>query len=141
LLSLKEKKKTVFIFVFDMGKIFLKNIRFYAYHGCMLEEEKIGSDYIVNLNVNTDLSHSSVTDKLEDTVDYVSLLAIVKKQMSKRSNLLENLADRIIKQIFNDLPKVNKVNIRVSKKNPPIGGDVEEVCVERELKRSSLESN
>ena len=124
---MKEKKKTVFIFVFDMGKIFLKNIRFYAYHGCMLEEEKIGSDYVVNLNVNTDLSHSSVTDKLEDTVDYVSLLAIVKKQMSKRSNLLENLADRIIKQIFNDLPKVNKVNIRVSKKNPPIGGDVEEV--------------
>lgn len=138
---MKEKKKTVFIFVFDMGKIFLKNIRFYAYHGCMLEEEKIGSDYIVNLNVNTDLSRSSVTDNLEDTVDYVSLLAIVKKQMSKRSNLLENLADRIIKQIFNDLPKVNKVNIRVSKKNPPIGGDVEEVCVERELKRSSLESN
>ncbi len=133
--------QTVFIFVFDMGKIFLKNIRFYAYHGCMLEEEKIGSDYIVNLNVNTDLSLSSVTDKLEDTVDYVSLLAIVKKQMSKRSNLLENLADRIIKQIFNDLPKVNKVNIRVSKKNPPIGGNVEEVCVERELKRSSLESN
>tara|TARA_B100000579_G_C22471825_1_gene683738 strand:+ start:231 stop:656 length:426 start_codon:yes stop_codon:yes gene_type:complete len=141
LLSLKEKMQTVFIFVFDMGKIFLKNIRFYAYHGCMLEEEKIGSDYIVNLNVNTDLSLSSVTDKLEDTVDYVSLLAIVKKQMSKRSNLLENLADRIIKQIFNDLPKVNKVNIRVSKKNPPIGGNVEEVCVERELKRSSLESN
>lgn len=138
---MKEKKQTVFIFVFDMGKIFLKNIRFYAYHGCMLEEEKIGGDYIVNLVVNTDLSLSSVTDKLEDTVDYVSLLAIVKKQMSKKSKLLENIADRIIKQIFNDLPKVNKVNIRVSKKNPPIGGDVEEVCVERELKRSSLESN
>ena len=138
---MKEKKQTVFIFVFDMGKIFLKNIRFYAYHGCMLEEEKIGGDYIVNLVVNTDLSLSSVTDKLEDTVDYVSLLAIVKKEMSKKSKLLENIADRIIKQIFNDLPKVNKVNIRVSKKNPPIGGDVEEVCVERELKRSSLESN
>ena len=138
---MKEKKQTVFIFVFDMGKIFLKNIRFYAYHGCMLEEEKIGGDYIVNLVVNTDLSLSSVTDKLEDTVDYVSLLTIVKKQMSKKSKLLENIADRIIKQIFNDLPKVNKVNIRVSKKNPPIGGDVEEVCIERELKRSSLESN
>ena len=138
---MKEKKQTVFIFVFDMGKIFLKNIRFYAYHGCMSEEEKIGGDYIVNLVVNTDLSLSSVTDKLEDTVDYVSLLAIVKKEMSKKSKLLENIADRIIKQIFNDLPKVNKVNIRVSKKNPPIGGDVEEVCVERELKRSSLESN
>ena len=138
---MKEKKQSVFIFVFDMGKIFLKNIRFYAYHGCMFEEEKIGGNYIVNLAVNTDLSLSSETDKLEDTVDYVSLLAIVKKQMSKRSNLLENIADRIIKQIFNDLPKVNKVNIRLSKMNPPIGGDVDEVCIERELERSSLESN
>ena len=107
----------------------------------MIEEEKIGSDYIVNLTVNADLSLSSVTDKLEDTVDYVSLLAIVKKQMSIRSKLLENVVDRIINQVFNDLPKVSKVTVSVSKRNPPIGGSVEEVCVEKELKRSSLNSN
>lgn len=107
----------------------------------MREEEKIGSDYIVNLTVNADLSLSSVTDKLEDTVDYVSLLAIVKKQMSIRSKLLENVVDRIINQVFNDLPKVSQVTVSVSKRNPPIGGSVEEVCVEKELKRSSLNSN
>ncbi len=107
----------------------------------MIEEEKIGSDYIVNLTVNADLSLSSVTDKLEDTVDYVSLLAIVKKQMSIRSKLLENVVDRIINQVFNDLPKVSQVTVSVSKRNPPIGGSVEEVCVEKELKRSSLNSN
>lgn len=107
----------------------------------MIEEKKIGSDYIVNLTVNADLSLSSVTDKLEDTVDYVSLLAIVKKQMSIRSKLLENVVDRIINQVFNDLPKVSQVTVSVSKRNPPIGGSVEEVCVEKELKRSSLNSN
>ena len=63
----------MFIFVDLMGKILLKNIHIYAYHGCMIEEEKIGSDYIVNLTVNADLSLSSVTDKLEDTVDYVTI--------------------------------------------------------------------
>ena len=131
----------MFIFVDLMGKILLKNIQIYAYHGCMIEEEKIGSDYIVNLTVNADLSLSSVTDKLEDTVDYVSLLAIVKKQMSIRSKLLENVVDRIINQVFNDLPKVSQVTVSVSKRNPPIGGSVEEVCVEKELKRSSLNSN
>ena len=107
----------------------------------MIEEEKIGGDYIVNLTVKADLSLSSVTDKLEDTVDYVSLLAIVKKQMSIRSKLLENVVDRIINQVFNDLPKVSQVTVSVSKRNPPIGGSVEEVCVEKELKRSSLNSN
>ena len=138
---MEEKKESVFIFVDLMGKILLKNIQIYAYHGCMIEEEKIGSDYIVNLTVNADLSLSSVTDKLEDTVDYVSLLAIVKKQMSIRSKLLENVVDRIINQVFNDLPKVSQVTVSVSKRNPPIGGNVEEVCVEKELKRSSLNSN
>ena len=107
----------------------------------MIEEKKIGSDYIVNLTVNADLGLSSVTDKLEDTVDYVSLLAIVKKQMSIRSKLLENVVDRIINQVFNDLPKVSQVTVSVSKRNPPIGGSVEEVCVEKELKRPSLNSN
>ena len=48
----------MFIFVDLMGKILLKNIPIYAYHGCMIEEEKIGSDYIVNLTVNADLSLS-----------------------------------------------------------------------------------
>ena len=124
-----------------MGKILLKNIHIYAYHGCMIEEKKIGSDYIVNLTVNADLSLSSVTDKLEDTVDYVTLLAIVKKEMSIRSKLLENVVDRIVKQIFNAFPKANKITVSVSKRNPPIGGNVEEVCVEKEVERSSLESN
>ena len=107
----------------------------------MIEEKKIGSDYIVNLTVNADLSLSSVTDKLDDTVDYVTLLTIVKKEMSIRSRLLENVVDRIVKQIFNDFPKVNKITVSVSKRNPPIGGNVEEVCVEKEVERSSLESN
>ena len=59
--------------------------------------------------------------------------------MQKRANLLERLADRIINQILNDFPSVKKAVIKVAKKNPPIGGNVEEVAVRRELKRSSVE--
>ena len=47
-----------------MGKIYLKNIRLYAFHGCMDEEKKIGSDYIVNVVVKTNLRRkSSKTDQ------------------------------------------------------------------------------
>ncbi len=38
-----------------MGKVILKDIKVYAFHGCMEEEELIGSDYIVNLEVETDM--------------------------------------------------------------------------------------
>ena len=136
---MERKVKTVFIFAIKMGRIYLKNIRLYAFHGCMDEEEKIGSDYVVNVFVDTDLSRSSLSDDLKDTVDYVALHAIVKKEMSIRAKLLEKVADRILKRILKEHPEVVLVNVKVAKKNPPIGCNVEEVAVERELNRSSAE--
>jgi 7,8-dihydroneopterin aldolase/epimerase/oxygenase len=136
---MERKVKTVFIFAIKMGRIYLKNIRLYAFHGCMDEEGKIGSDYVVNVFVDTDLSHSSLSDDLKDTVDYVALHTIVKKEMSIRAKLLEKVADRILKRILKEHPEVVLVNVKVAKKNPPIGGNVEEVAVERELNRSSAE--
>ena len=115
-----------------MGTIKLKNIKTFSYHGCLIEEGKIGSDYIVNLEVKTDLRKSSLTDELDDTVDYVHLNLIVKEEMGIRSKLLEHVAQRIMVRIFKELPSVSTVKIEVSKCNPPIGGDVEMVTIQME---------
>ena len=122
-----------------MGKIYLKNIRLYSFHGCMDEEEKIGSDYVVNVIVDSDLNQSSISDDLKETVDYVSLHAIVKEEMFVRSMLLENVANRILKKIFFKHKCVSHVKVKVAKINPPISGNVEEVAVEIELNRTSLD--
>ncbi len=63
-----------------MGMIYLKNIKVYAYHGCLAEETLIGSDYIVALKVWADLKKSTASDQLEDTVDYVLLNAYCKRR-------------------------------------------------------------
>jgi 7,8-dihydroneopterin aldolase/epimerase/oxygenase len=119
-----------------MGTIKLKNIRTYSYHGCLIEEGKIGSDYSVDLDVKTDLRKSSVSDNLVDTVDYVLLNRIVEEEMAIRSNLLEHVAHRIIKRIFDEVPSVSRILLAVSKLNPPIGGDVEAVTIEMEEYRN-----
>ncbi|RTY70379.1 dihydroneopterin aldolase [Flavobacterium sp. GSP27] len=119
-----------------MGIIKLKNIRTYSYHGCLIEEGKIGSDYIVNLEVKTDLRKSSVTDDLKDTVDYVLLNHIVVEEMAIRSDLLEHVAHRILTRIFEEIPEISRIIVAVSKLNPPIGGDVEAVTIELEEYRS-----
>ncbi|WP_114492304.1 dihydroneopterin aldolase [Candidatus Ulvibacter alkanivorans] len=112
-----------------MSTIRLKNIKIYAFHGCLVEEGKIGSDYLVNLAVKADLKRAAHTDELSDTVDYVQLQKIVKDEMGIRSKLLEHVGKRIIDRIFEQLPLVNGVKVTVSKVNPPIGGDVSEVSV------------
>ena len=112
-----------------MGTIRLKNIRTFSYHGCLPEEGKIGSEYSIDLEIKTDLRKSALSDKLEDTVDYVYLNRVVKEEMQVRSNLLEHVAHRIIERIFRELPQVSRIVLSVSKINPPIEGDVELVSV------------
>lgn len=118
-----------------MGSIRLKNIKLYAFHGCLDEEGKIGSDYLVNLRVKADLKKASETDALADTVDYVQLNKIVREEMAVRTKLLEHVAKRIIDSILLKIAMVNEVKVTVAKRNPPIGGDVTEVSVTMQRKR------
>ncbi len=119
-----------------MGIIKLTNIRTYSYHGCLVEEAAIGSDYRVDLEIKTDLRKSAISDQLEDTVDYVFLNQVVKEEMAIRAQLLEQVAHRIIVRIFKESAAVSRILIRVSKINPPIGGDVEMVTIEMEEYRN-----
>lgn len=124
-----------------MGKIVLKNIRVYAYHGCMEEEAKIGSDYRVDVAVKASLKASAKSDNLSDTVDYVLLNAIVKQEMAIRSNLIEHVAQRIIDRVLQECPSVKKIKLRVAKINPPIEGDVQDVSVVMQKKRKDVALN
>ena len=118
-----------------MGSIKLKNIRIFAYHGCLDEEGRIGSDYRIDLKVSGDLANSAKTDNLSDTIDYVHLNRIVKEEMAIRSKLLETVAERILNRVLRELLLVQKVWVEVSKINPPIGGNVKMVSVKRKKSR------
>jgi len=120
---------TVILLKNILGIVKVNNIRVYAYHGCLIEEGKIGSEYRVDVSVKANLSKSADSDDLKDTVDYVHLNKIVKEEMAIRAKLLEHVAKRIMTRIFKEIPLVNKAKISVSKINPPIGGNVALVSV------------
>ena len=54
---------------------------------------------------------------------------IVKEEMAIRSKLLEEVAQRILDRFFDEIPMIQKATVGVSKINPPIGGNVEEVVI------------
>lgn len=118
-----------------MGKIKLQNIRTFSYHGCLIEESKIGSEYRIDLEIECDLSISAQSDKLHDTVDYVLLNRIVIEEMAIRSELLEHVAQRIVVRALQEAQAITEIEVAVSKINPPIGGDVEAVTIILKEKR------
>ncbi len=118
-----------------MDEIVLEDIKVYAFHGCMKEETKIGSDYIINLNIKADLQDAAISDQLMDTVDYVELLKIVNEEMAINSRLLEHVAERIVSRVLRTMKMVNNVQVKVSKQNPPINGNISAVTVIRKGSR------
>jgi len=117
-----------------MGVITVSGIRVYAFHGCLEEETKIGSDYIVDVEIVADLSKSSISDDLKDTIDYVLVNKIVFEEMQIPSKLLEHVAKRIVNRLLETPFNIQGIDVAVSKLNPPINGNVERVTVKEQYK-------
>lgn len=120
-----------------MVEIYLKNVRCYCFHGCLKEESIIGSEYLVNLWAKGALGKASLTDKINDAIDYVFLNKVIVEEMSIPSKLLETVAERILNRALNEDNRIQKITISVSKICPPINGDVESVAVKLSKKREN----
>lgn len=117
------------------SKIYLDDIRFYAYHGVMEQERQVGGEYLVSLAIETDLSEAVHTDDLADTVNYAALYALIEREMSVPSKLLEHVAGRIGQRSLEEFDKISTLTVRVTKQNPPIGADCKGASVEIKMTR------
>ena len=114
-----------------MGLITVEGIRVFGYHGHLPEEAVLGGQFIVNVWVEADTDEVEKTDNINDTVDYVKIIAIVKEQMAVRSNMIEHPTRRIVDAIL-PLNKVQKVTVEVEKIQPPIDATFDKISVTTE---------
>lgn len=104
-------------------------MEFYAYHGCFKEEEVVGTRFVLDLELYVDTQSAEVSDRLEDTLNYLSVYQSIKGLMQEKSKLLEHLSRRILLQLFAEYPVIHKARIVVAKMNPPLGGQLNSVSV------------
>ena len=112
-----------------MGKITIDGMVFFAHHGYFHEEREKGNRFIVDLDIETDLSKAAASDNLADTLNYEEVYNAVKEQMETRSMLLENITQRIADVLKKNFPEIGTLTVKVSKLNPPIKGMVDKVSV------------
>lgn len=111
------------------SKIELKDMRFYAYHGVAPQENIVGNTFIVDLLLTTSADKSLLSDNLKDTINYAEAYETVKQEMSRPSKLLEHIAGRILYALKNRFPQLKAIRIKISKLNPPFGGEVHSAAV------------
>jgi dihydroneopterin aldolase len=116
-----------------MSLIKLEGMEFFSYHGCFKEEQVIGTKFLVDLSIEADVNDAAIHDDLHLTINYLSVYQLIKKQMEIKSKLLENVANRILDELYKEFPAVIKAEVKVSKLNPPLGGKLN--CVSLTLCR------
>lgn len=114
------------------SKIFLGNLKIYAYHGVLPEEKIIGTYFIVNVELHADLWKATETDDLNDTISYAEINDLIHAEMQIPSKLIEHVAGRIINKIHEHFPQITFIKIRITKTNPPMKGEMDGASVEFE---------
>ena len=113
-----------------MGKIVIEEMEFYAFHGHYQEEQIVGNRFLVDLELEADLSTPAQSDQLEDAVNYQAAYKLIKHEMRiTKSNLLENIAKRILDALFREMKGIEKATIKIRKMHPPMGGPIQSVGV------------
>lgn len=112
------------------SKIYLRNVRFHAFHGVLPQEGIVGNDYLVNLALDYDFSSAMKTDDLQGTLNYAEVYQKVREEMAVPSKLLEHVAGRIAHRLFSDFREIQKLQLSITKVNPPMGADSDGAGVE-----------
>ena len=118
------------------GRIHLKNMVFYGYHGELAEENRLGQRFIVDLALSVDMAEAARTDDLKKTVDYVRVYDVCRQVMENdRVKLLETLAADLIERILKECNRVTKVEITIKKPSVPLKGILDYVAIETSKER------
>ncbi len=114
----------------ESAYISLHAVRFYAFHGVLPQERLVGGEFLVDLRVGYPFEQAMTSDEVADTLNYAELYALVKTEMATPSKLLEHVAGRVVHAIQTRFPQVSSIDLRITKKNPPMGADSEGAGVE-----------
>lgn len=100
----------------------VNDLRFFSHHGFYPEEQILGNEYFVSIEVQF-LLQSPLNDELKNTLNYEDLYAIAKKEMANPQKLLETVAGKILNNTRKKSNNIEQIKVNICKINPPFGGD------------------
>lgn len=104
-------------------------MEFRAPHGCYDLEKMVGNRYEVDLRMEVEAGDAPVEDDLLKSVNYLAVYEQVAEEIQIPSDILENVAWRILERIHSAFPQIVGSTVKVSKLAPPLGGKVARVSV------------
>lgn len=125
--------QTCSITAFEMNKttITIKELAFYAYHGVLEEEAKLGQRFKLDLSLKLADGLSFEQDTTDTTVNYAEVIEVVEQCFTgSRYHLIERAAEVICETLLARFERIAEVTVVVKKPSAPVDCIFECVAVE-----------
>jgi dihydroneopterin aldolase len=111
-------------------QITLTGIKALGFHGVLPHESVDGQEFIVDLTVTLDLAAPSLSDSLDETINYALLAQIVHDNIvGPPVKLIERLAGKIATQVRNEFKTISSVTVTVHKPHAPVALEFSDIAV------------
>lgn len=117
-------------------RILISDLRFFAFHGLLPEEARLGQRFRVDLCCEIDLAEAGRTDDISVSVHYGELIATVERAVTGgRYRLIEALAEAIAGAIFARFSRIEAITVTVTKPEAPVQVTTGVIAVSIERRR------
>lgn len=119
----------------------VRGLSLYTHHGVGEAEREVGQRILVDLRIEVSDCDATVTDEVQDTIDYgevCTTVALVAQQRSYKT--LERLCSAVADKLIDNFG-AESVWVKITKPEPPIPLPVEEVGVELWRQRADIEDD
>ena len=119
-----------------MDKISIKGLEVFAHHGVYETEKEKGQRFVINAVFDVDTTIASLSDDIEDTLDYAKICEFIKDYMVvNQVNLLETLVNELSRKLLLNFEQINAVSLEISKPDAPIPMKFDTVSLKVERSR------
>ena len=113
-----------------MDRIEILGIEDFGFHGVFEDEGRDGQKFLVDVVLKLDLAKASMSDDLNDTIDYGAVSLLVKDAITGEPfSLLEKLAGVIAQKLLAKFSALEEVEITVHKPEAPLAVKFQDVAV------------
>lgn len=113
--------------------ILLQGLQYHAYIGVGEQEQVVGNDYVLDLRLGYPFAAAMESDVVDDTLNYADVFNVVSEVMKQPSKLLEAAAGKIVKELCARYKRLESIDLKLVKRNPPMGADCDSTGVELHL--------
>lgn len=113
--------------------ILLQGLQYHAFIGVGEQEQVVGNDYVLDLRLGYPFAAAMESDVVDDTLNYADVFNVVSEVMKQPSKLLEAVAGKIVKKLCARYKRLESIDLKLVKRNPPMGADCDSTGVELHL--------